>query len=52
MNKPIQLATRMKVLVNEDEPCGNCADQPTCRNTCEKARIWWDNFAKQFGRKS
>lgn len=30
------------------DPCSECDDKHTCRNTCERARIYWENLANRL----
>lgn len=30
-----------------NEPCSEC-DKKSCKETCDKADIWWTTFAKKF----
>jgi hypothetical protein len=31
-----------------EDPCSSCSQVSHCVNTCERAKIWWDRFAKNF----
>ena len=39
---------RTKELTDLTDPCSICKDKIGC--TCERAKIWWNQFAKKFKR--
>lgn len=30
------------------DPCSECRDKPTCKDTCQKAIIYWENLANRL----
>jgi len=34
--------------VDSVDPCSECRDKPTCKNTCRKAIIYWENLANKL----
>ena len=48
MSKVIELALKRPPAKLEEEPCHKCKLQERCHNTCQRADVWWSNFAKQF----
>ena len=47
MGKVIYPDFRKNVLDRRD-PCSECSDQKTCKTTCRKAIIYWENLARKL----
>jgi ferredoxin len=37
-------------LTSLEDPCTRCGQQSFCVNTCQRAKAWWDEFARKFKR--
>jgi hypothetical protein len=46
----LDMYRKSKPLADMTDPCAGCAEQTQCHDTCDRAQIWWERFAKKFKR--